>query len=57
MKGALDIKKNFPFWYLNHVLTQKPIRRQKLGKGPSGTLTKLDYEAHHNHMGKKMVKK
>jgi hypothetical protein len=33
-------------------LTQKPIGRQKLGKGPSGTLVKLDYEAHHKHMGK-----
>jgi hypothetical protein len=37
-------------------LTQKPIGRQKLGKGPNGTLAKLDYEAHHNHMGKKWSK-
>jgi hypothetical protein len=53
----LDLKRDNPSWYPNHALTQKPIERQKLGKGPSGTLAKLDYEAHHKHMGKKMVKK
>jgi len=54
--GPLDIKRDNPFWYPNHALTQKPIGRQKLGKGPSGTFVKLDCEAHHNHMGKKMSK-
>jgi hypothetical protein len=53
----LNIKKDSQFWYPNHALTQKPIGRSKLGKGPSGTLVKLDCEAHHNHMGKKMVKR